>query len=816
MPIHEAVHQLPCGRSRRYRLFNRDGVALFGTALAVVGAFVAILAGIASADAPPGAKSPAGSPDAPPLMVGERDAPGLAVTFSPVVAMGDPPNNAGAKGGAVAGDARASRLAALYVPAGQPASPFLAPGPFVATFDGFLNLRLRDTFTFSAEGRGDVVVSVDDKEVFKAAGDDLAKAAAGAAVKLNKGRNKIAIRYASPAIGDASFRLLWTVKGENYADPVPPTVLSHNAGAEAVAKGTRLREGRQLLADLRCTKCHTTPELASVPAAGDAARTPATAAVLAQRLAIMPELGADAPDLSDIGGRLNAGWLTAWVNHPRGLRPTAHMPRMFKPAGGDEAAIDPRSADVAAYLATLGAAGGDTPAPPADKAVPAVDKAAPAEANDEVVARGGQLFSTLNCIACHRQPAAQDDATAPPPPPEADAAAAGDENPPERVPLKYVKAKFKPGALAAFLLNPAAHYQWIAMPNFRLAKDEANALAAFLLSEANGELPADLPAGDPAKGKQLVESTGCLNCHHLGNEPKSSTMVALNDIPKDGWSRGCLSADDAGRKAAPAYDLTDAQRQAIIAFAATDRSSLLRESPAEFAERQIKSLNCAGCHARDGKESLLATTYDAELKELEQKYPAPKGEQAESFSPDQRAPLMTWFGEKLRPQWASAFVAGEVKYKPRPYLHARMPAFATRAYLLATGMAAEHGCPPADARDEKPTAEAVAIGSKLAGRTPNQAFSCTQCHAVAQQPPFAPFEAPAVNFAHAGERLRKDYYHRWVHNPLKLDPNTKMPAFERDDGKTTITTVYDGDARKQFEAIWQYLLEGQAIKPPAE
>jgi hypothetical protein len=43
-----------------------------------------------------------------------------------------------------------------------------------------------------------------------------------------------------------------------------------------------------------------------------------------------------------------------------------------------------------------------------------------------------------------------------------------------------------------------------------------------------------------------------------------------------------------------------------------------------------------------------------------------------------------------------------------------------------------------------------------------------------------------------------------------------MPAFERDDGKTSITTVLEGDARKQFEAVWQYLLNGRDIKPPAE
>jgi cytochrome c1 len=793
------------GRRRESIVGRKVIVGLAVVAAVAVAALVRPAASAAAPAADPVFALP-DRPDAPPLAAEERDAPGLAVTFV-------------AAAGAAGGDTRASRLAALYVPAAQPASPFVAAGPFVATFDGFLNLRLRDTYTFSAEGRGDVVVSVNGKEVFKAAGDDLSKAEPGAAVRLNKGKNKLTVRYATPAgadgkpaadgkpSGDAAFRLLWTVKGETYAEPLPPTVLSHNAGAEAVAKGTRVREGRQLVADLRCASCHAYPMADVVRLA--VAPSP-----------VMPELAADAPDLAAVGGRLNAGWMAAWINHPHGLRPTAHMPRLFKPAGGDDAAVDPRAADAAAYLATLAA-------PAADKAI--VDGAAPAggaapaAAGDEVVARGGQLFSTLNCITCHRQPAAQDEA-APPPPAEGDAAA-GDK-PPERVPLKYVKAKFKPGALAAFLLNPSAHYQWIAMPNFRLSKEEADALAAFLLAEAAGELPADLPAGDPTKGKQLVEASGCLNCHAVGTghagggdggKAKSTLAVAaLNDIPKDGWTRGCLAADDAGRKAAPAYALTDAQRQAIVAFAATDRTSLLRDAPAEFAERQIKALNCAGCHARDGRESLLATTYDAELKELEQKYPAPKGEHAESFAPDQRAPLMTWFGEKLRPQWAAAFVAGEVKYKPRPYLHARMPAFAARAAGLAAGMAAEHGCPPAEPAHAESVAEMAAVGSKLAGRTPNQAFSCTQCHAVAQQPPFAPFEAPAVNFAYASDRLRKDYYHRWVHNPLKLDPTTKMPAFERDDGKTTITGVYDGDARKQFEAIWQYLLAGPAIKPPAE
>jgi hypothetical protein len=66
------------------------------------------------------------------------------------------------------------------------------------------------------------------------------------------------------------------------------------------------------------------------------------------------------------------------------------------------------------------------------------------------------------------------------------------------------------------------------------------------------------------------------------------------------------------------------------------------------------------------------------------------------------------------------------------------------------------------------------------------------------------------------ERLRKEYYERWMFNPIKVDPATKMPAFADAEGKTAIRDVYDGDAAKQFEAVWQFLLRGTDIKPPAQ
>jgi hypothetical protein len=41
--------------------------------------------------------------------------------------------------------------------------------------------------------------------------------------------------------------------------------------------------------------------------------------------------------------------------------------------------------------------------------------------------------------------------------------------------------------------------------------------------------------------------------------------------------------------------------------------------------------------------------------------------------------------------------------------------------------------------------------------------------------------------------------------PQRIDPETKMPKFADETGKTPLTDFFDGDASKQFDAIWQYL-----------
>jgi mono/diheme cytochrome c family protein len=272
-----------------------------------------------------------------------------------------------------------------------------------------------------------------------------------------------------------------------------------------------------------------------------------------------------------------------------------------------------------------------------------------------------------------------------------------------------------------------------------------------------------------------------------------------------------MSSDSARRGNAPDFALTDDQRAALQALGATDFSSLKRDTAGEFAERQIVALNCVACHARDRQDdawSQLSAEVDAITRNL-----PPEEEKGESeISGDQSRPPLTWVGEKLRPAWMATFIAGELKYKPRPWLAARMPGFPARAKALAEGLAEAHGCPPSQPPPGKPDPQLAEIGKKLASK--NGGFSCIQCHGVGEQRALAPFEAPAINFAHVTDRLTREYYDRWVYNPQRVLTGTRMPQFSDSEGKTALKDTLGGDAKKQYDAIWNYLLNGPDITPP--
>ena len=643
-------------------------------------------------------------------------------------------------------DVRHARLIALRVPAGSAPTPFLKPGPFRATWEGSLTVNLPGEYAFSAACLGTVHATINGKAALDGTGDGRSPLN-GKPVRLRSGHNALVVRFDSPPTGDAALRMSWS--SEDFApEPVPIASLGHDAKAADLLAGLALRTGRSLIAELRCLKCHQAPGL---PAAGG-----------------MPDLDSDAPSLADAGSRLNPAWVAKWVEDPHALRADASMPRLVHGPTAPAAARD-----IAAYLATLGSPAADEPAPPVEEA-----------------RAGGRLFANLGCIGCHALPTRIE----------------GKAPTPGRVPLRNVSSKWRPAALRAFLLQPDRHYASIRMPNFHLSDAEAARLAAFVLAPAPAiPAPPAAPAADADRGKDLVRSSGCLNCHAiegLSNEHRAPSLADLN------WSRGCLASTADPASKAPDFALDVPRRAALNAFAADGRGSLARESAPELAERQVASLRCVACHRRDGADDLW-TESKAEVDPL--LADAPPEPDAHNFPALQARPQLTWVGEKLKPEWSAEFIAGSIPYKPRPYLRARMPSFARWAGPLAHGLALEHGVPTSTPPDAAPDPALAEVGKSLARA--KDGLACVSCHQAGPAAIIGVFEAPGPNFMHVRARLLPAYYDRWIRSPIRVDPETKMPSFFNGT-RSVLPGVLDGDAAKQAEALWNYLLQGESIQPP--
>lgn len=460
----------------------------------------------------------------------------------------------------------------------------------------------------------------------------------------------------------------------------------------------------------------------------------------------MPELKQKAPSLANAGNRFNEPWLASWIFDPRALRPEATMPTVLHGATAAQEAHD-----IAAYLMTL-------------KEVPAL---VPGKRDAELGKVGEKLFFDLGCITCHRLQA----------PTEKDNY--------DRLSLSYAKFKFAPGALEAFLRAPQQHYTWSRMPDFKLTAEEANALAAYVENTAQatrGAMKHEPPSAE--RGAKLFASVGCAQCHTTKKDadlPKAA--VAFPKLPVG----GCLADDKGSRGKAPDFGFSEADRLALRLFLNTGGASLKIDVPAEFSVRQMKLLQCNACHNRDGQVSRWYGVLTEEGNGVQPEY----------------LPRLTWVGEKLHPRWTEATLDGNLDHRARPWIKARMPTFAARAAGLAAGLSHEHGFALKEDPRPKLDPKLAALGEKLLPQVGG--FNCVQCHAVGAQKAVAPFEAEGINLADAAVRLRYEYYARWMLDPTRVDPTTRMTKFTMDGKTTAIMDVLDGDARRQFDAIWQFM-----------
>ncbi|HEX4796057.1 MAG TPA: c-type cytochrome [Humisphaera sp.] len=551
------------------------------------------------------------------------------------------------------------------------------------------------------------------------AGDYAFSAADGAAITIDSapaakihlaaGDHALHVHYRRKP-GPARLQLTWS-SDAFPAEPIPPAVLGHSAVPPEVGASATIERGRLLAEELNCIACHKSESPAMV--------------------------GRGAPDLSTIGSRVNPQWVVKWLEDPRHFRAHATMPALL--------ASEQDRRDVATYLASLK----DT------------TTTRQVSTNDDAAVSGRDIFENVGCANCHGK---------------------------DGVELNGQASKWKsPDALSRFLLDPTAVDPSCRMPSMMLTRQQTDSLAAFLFnppkpddkSTANWSIASHLADfeqasvdADAARGKTLVQSSGCLKCHAISGASSTATeAVALSRVKP---AAGCLASQPPA--GAAQYHLTNDERAALTAYVrSASEQPEVAAAPTFSYQENIQRFNCVACHT------------------------------AEGFVPKQAldgVPPLAIAGQKLRPEWIHAVL--EDKQRVRPWLRLRMPHFGPAVKPVADELIAVSGAGPVE-EAAAPAPTAIRDGRKMVSNGMGN-FGCITCHSFNGAAVAAPEQSRGPELTLMVSRVRPDWFARWMREPARIVPTTLMPAFFSEKPASESMPV--------INAMWGYLSMGKSMPLP--
>jgi cytochrome c553 len=685
--------------------------------------------------------------------------------------------------------ARLEPTVALTLAKGESPHPALSAGGSMQ-WNGYINITRAGKYSFSATTTG-------GKLAVKVGGKD----ALGGELQLDGGVLPIEATFTRDPGADARVELFW--QGPGFVkEPLNHQFLGHLAKErpKAFAASGELEHGRFKFEELSCAKCHK-------PAADD------------KMAKTLVEHGG--PNLTDVAKRAYPGWIYAWLGDPAKLRPHTTMPKAF----GDDATADAERYAVTQYLVSL--AGKPLEVSKLPAVVPNDVKAS--------MEKGRVLYSVTGCTACHNDPLArkkkdEEDEKEPLAPADYLYGTHTLAGPVAKYSLGSLGSKFTPATLAAYLQNPLKTNPHGRMPNMNLSPQDALDIARYLCRTADENVTPDtlpkpkLTPDDLAKtvlasatggekksfaaadlaaqwvqlGSRLVASKGCINCHAI--EEKGKPRAALDtfaklDAVKKAGDKGCLDAKPDAAKV-PVYKLDPKERAALAAFLKDGLTGAGSPAPAYQARVALKRFNCLNCHQRDGEGGIPVELAD-QMRLLE------KSENAD----DVRPPVLTGVGHKTRTSWLKSVLTQSGR--ARPWMQLRMPQYGDgNVGFLPEAIAYLEGTTPDDkVHAVERTGAKIAAGRTIVGKG---GLGCISCHDIGG---IANTGTRGPDLSTINQRVRYEWYERWLSQPLRMAPGTRMPqAFV--DGASTLKTVLNGNPHDQAEAMWAYLALGPGLPLP--
>jgi mono/diheme cytochrome c family protein len=298
-----------------------------------------------------------------------------------------------------------------------------------------------------------------------------------------------------------------------------------------------------------------------------------------------------------------------------------------------------------------------------------------------------------------------------------------------------------------------------------------------------------------AQGRNVFAARGCANCHQLKlrNGTPASTLKARPLAELAQLDAGCLS--DTATAGVPQYSLSASQK-AALQVAISGLKAAANAAAGNVIAESMSRFNCYACHVRDAaggvveaRDSFFATT----MKEMGDEGRLP--------------PHLNGVGDKLTENYLRETLSNGAA--DRPYMLTTMPQFggANVSHLLAEFRDADLKTEAKIAEYSLPDTKMKAIGRQLVG---GKGLSCIKCHTFGKHKATG---IQSIDLQRMSQRLREDWFHRYMENPQVYRPGTRMPA-PWPFGQATIRDVLDGHAGQQMHAVWLYLTDGDKAGVP--
>jgi len=387
--------------------------------------------------------------------------------------------------------------------------------------------------------------------------------------------------------------------------------------------------------------------------------------------------------------------------------------------------------------------------------------------------------------------------------------------------LRHIAAKVGPRWVYHWLKNPRGFSPATRMPSLRLSDDEALAITAYLMTlgkkaqEIVGLRERLQDLKNVKRGESLIRKYGCFGCHDIpGMEKESRIGVELTTFGSkpfeelffgnrtdvsptwEAWTFNKLKsprgyATPRVAQVMPQFNLTEDDIKALRLLLASFREEKVPERfRADGSEKVVQVVegrrlmhqyNCIGCHILENKGGFIRKYY-----------------QTPALAP----PSLNGEGEKVQANWLFGFLKSPIPV--RPWLRVRMPTFGLSDDESNLLVAYFNGLSkvkiPYVYFDERK----IPKGHLEAARTmfSKDYFDCLSCHQQGDRKPEGPPEGWAPDLTMAKRRLNPHWVLKWLRDPQKVQPGTKMPSFYPEGPED----ILGGKDDKQIEALRDYIM----------